>query len=96
MAIEINIGNFLKGAYMEPLEISQIELAKALGVSTAQVSRILANKSDISTDMAMRLGKAFSKTPEYWLNLQNKANIQKLKSTDLSSIPVLYKSEMNE
>lgn len=48
-------GEFIKLAFMEPLEIGVTALAEKLGVSTSTLSRILNEKSDLSYDMAVRL-----------------------------------------
>lgn len=56
--------------YLEPLGLTQTALAEALGVSRKTVSRILSERGGISTDMALRLSRAFNTSPELWLNLQ--------------------------
>ncbi len=66
----IHPGEFLKDAYMEPLEIGVTELAEKMDVSTSSVSRLVSGKSELSYEMAVRLGKVFKRTPEGWMNLQ--------------------------
>ncbi|MDR8357554.1 HigA family addiction module antidote protein, partial [Acinetobacter baumannii] len=44
--------------------------ARALGVTRANLSRILNGHTGISADMALRLSEALSTSPEFWLNLQ--------------------------
>lgn len=51
-------------------ETSAAEAARALGVSNTTVTRLLSEKSSISPDMAIRLGKALGTTPELWAHLQ--------------------------
>lgn len=51
-------------------ETSAAEAARALGVSSTTVSRLLSEKSSVSPDMAIRLGKALGTTPELWAHLQ--------------------------
>ncbi|MDV2441384.1 HigA family addiction module antitoxin [Acinetobacter gerneri] len=51
-------------------EISVTDAAKALGVTRANLSRILNGHTGISADMAMRLSLALDTSPEFWLNLQ--------------------------
>lgn len=63
-------GEFLKDAYMEPLEIGITELAEKIGVSVSAVSRLVSCKSELSYEMAVRLSKFFKRTPEGWMNLQ--------------------------
>ncbi len=63
-------GGILKRHYLEPLHLTVSELAKTIGVSRKTLSRIVNEHGAISTDMALRLSKAFSTTPQLWLNLQ--------------------------
>lgn len=51
-------------------ETSAAEAARALGVSSTTVTRLLSENSSVSPDMAVRLGKALGTTPELWAHLQ--------------------------
>ncbi len=63
-------GEILRELCIEPLGISVTEAAEALGVSRKTLSSILNGRSGISPEMAIRLAKAFSTSPESWLNQQ--------------------------
>lgn len=63
-------GSILKNHYLEPLGISVTDLAKELRLSRKTVSKILNERSAVTTDVALRLSRAFDTTPELWLNLQ--------------------------
>ena len=63
-------GGILKRQYMEPLSLTVSELAGTLGVSRKTLSKIVNERGGVTPDMALRLSKAFSTTPELWLNLQ--------------------------
>ena len=63
-------GEIIRELCLEPLELSITEAAEALGVSRKTLSSILNSHSGISTEMALRLSKAFGTTPENWLNQQ--------------------------
>jgi len=52
------------------LSISQTQLASALGVSAMRVSHLVNGKRAVTAEMALRLGRFFGQTPQYWLNLQ--------------------------
>ncbi len=67
----VHPGEILKEEFLRPLEVSGYALAKGIGVPAQGVSDILLKKRGISADMAMRLGKFFGTTPEFWMNLQN-------------------------
>ncbi|MBW2644879.1 MAG: HigA family addiction module antidote protein [Deltaproteobacteria bacterium] len=64
-------GSILKSHYLEPLSITLTDLAKILGVSRKTVSKIVNGHTSISSDMALRLSRAFDTSPELWLNMQN-------------------------
>lgn len=63
-------GAILKNIILPELRISQLELAKRLGVSRRTISEIVRQKRPVTPDMAMRLGMVFNTTPKFWLNLQ--------------------------
>ena len=67
----VHPGEILKEEFLRPLELSGYAVAKGIGVPAQGVSDILLKKRGISADMAMRLGKFFGTTPEFWMNLQN-------------------------
>ena len=63
-------GEILKYHYIEPLELTITQLAQTLGVSRKAVSAIVNERKSVTPEMALRLARAFSTTPELWLNLQ--------------------------
>jgi len=69
--ITMHPGEYLEMAYVDPYEIKQADLAESLGVSTAAISRLLACKSDLSPEMAVRLSLVFDRSAESWMALQS-------------------------
>lgn len=63
-------GDILKHEFLKPLNLSGYALAKAIGVNAQRVSDITLKKTGISADIAIRLGRFFGTTPEFWMNLQ--------------------------
>ncbi len=63
-------GGVLKRQYLEPMGLKISPTAKALGVSRKHLSQLVNEHAGISPEMALRLSKAFSTTPELWINLQ--------------------------
>ena len=51
------------------------EVARRLGVSRVQLSRVLNGRSSISADMAIRIGMLTRTTPESWLSGQTKRDL---------------------
>ena len=70
-------GKILKEEFLEPLSITQYRLAKDIDVPAIRISEILHGKRIISANTALRLGKYFGTSPEFWLNLQNHYDIKK-------------------
>jgi len=68
-------GEVLKRLYLEPLELTITHAAKQLGVTRVALSEIVNNRRGISTEMAIRLAKAFDTEVDMWLNLQNKYDL---------------------
>jgi addiction module HigA family antidote len=66
----IHPGEILKEEFLKPMKLSGYSLAKALNVTAQRVSDIVLKKSGISADMAIRLGRFFGMSPEFWMNLQ--------------------------
>jgi addiction module HigA family antidote len=66
----VHPGRILLKHYIEPLDLKIVDLASNLGVSRKAVSAIVNEHKAITSDMALRLSKAFGTTPELWLNLQ--------------------------
>jgi len=65
-------GEILQEEFLTPLGLTQLALAEKLGVARRRVNEILRAKRSISADTAIRLGKLFNMSPEFWLNLQMK------------------------
>lgn len=57
--------------FMEPFGMNAHALAMALHVSAPGIYDILDRKQGISTEMALRLGRLFNTTPDFWINLQS-------------------------
>lgn len=55
---------------LSELAVSQAELARATGVSPMRVSHIVNGKRPVTADMALRLGRHFRQSPQFWLSLQ--------------------------
>ncbi|MCZ6634934.1 MAG: HigA family addiction module antitoxin [bacterium] len=65
---------------IEPLGLSITEVAKGLGVTRTSLSRLIHGHNGISSEMAVRLSKAFGGSAESWLRQQmnyDLAQIQK-------------------
>ena len=63
-------GEILKHEFLEPLGVSAIGLAKAIGVPRTRIERLVKEQSSVTPDTALRLSKALGTTPDFWMNMQ--------------------------
>lgn len=83
-------GGIIRRRYLEPLNLTLSAVAEALDVAVSSVSRVVNEKADISSDMALRLSHVLGGTPQMWLNLQASYNLEKAKqSLDTSTLKKL-------
>src|SRR6266851_3721902 len=66
----INPGEMLKEDFMEPLGLSASKLALDLHVPITRITDIVKGARSITAGTALRLGRYFGTTPQFWLNLQ--------------------------
>ena len=64
------VGEVLASEFLEPMNISQNALAKALGISQNRLSDIINGKRGVSADTDLRLCKYFGLTDGYFSGLQ--------------------------
>ena len=74
-------GAFIQEVYLTPNEISGREIALQLGVAASTLNRVLNEASGVSPEMALRLSKAFGRSPESWLTMQHNYDLWRAKQT---------------
>ncbi|MCA9949705.1 MAG: HigA family addiction module antidote protein [Anaerolineales bacterium] len=72
----IHPGEVLLEDFMKPLGLSQYRVAKDIGVPALRISQIVNQKRSITTDTAMRLARYFDTSPDVWLRLQARYNLE--------------------
>jgi addiction module HigA family antidote len=68
--VAIHPGEFLREDFLKPLSLSVNALAMALHVPATRISEIVNERRGITTDTALRLGRYFGTTPDFWMNMQ--------------------------
>ncbi|MHC4168144.1 MAG: HigA family addiction module antitoxin [Planctomycetota bacterium] len=63
-------GEVLFEEFLKPMNISQNRLGQGLGVSARRINEIVHGKRSITADTALRLGRYFGNSPQFWLGLQ--------------------------
>jgi addiction module HigA family antidote len=71
----ITPGEVLRESVLVRFGITQDRLADALGVSRFSVNQIVNSKRAVTSEMALRLARVTSTSPEFWLNLQRDTDI---------------------
>ncbi|HHO53315.1 MAG TPA: addiction module antidote protein, HigA family [Deltaproteobacteria bacterium] len=72
----IHPGEILREEFLEPLGMSAYALAQALGVSRPTANDVVREKRGISPNLALRLGRYFNTSAEFWLNLQRHYDLE--------------------
>jgi addiction module HigA family antidote len=62
--------------YLEELGISQYRLSRELHVPQIRISEIVRSKRAITANTALRLGRFFGTSAQYWLNLQAQYDLE--------------------
>ncbi len=83
-------GAFIKRVYLEPNNVGSNELARQLKVSAGLVSRLINEKTGVSSEMALKLSKVLGRSPESWMLMQDNYDLwQAKKVVDLNEYQAL-------
>ena len=63
-------GQILLAEFLEPLQLTQTELARALHIPLNRVNELVRGKRGITPESALLLSQYFGNSPEFWMNLQ--------------------------
>jgi addiction module HigA family antidote len=63
-------GEMLKEEFLVEYDLSQNQLAKAVGLSPNRIAEIVNNRRRVTADTALRLSLYFGNSSEFWMNLQ--------------------------
>ena len=74
--LPIHPGEILMDEFLHPMGISQYRLAKDISVPPRRINEIVHGKRSITADTALRLGRFFTMSPQFWLNLQNRYDLE--------------------
>jgi len=74
--IPVHPGEVLREEFLTPMEISQYRLAKDISVPARRINEIVHGTRSITADTALRLGRYFGTSAQFWLNLQNHFDLE--------------------
>ena len=72
----IHPGEILIEEFLRPMGISQYQFAKDISVPPRRINEIVHGKRSITADTALCLGRFFGIAPQFWLNLQNRFDLE--------------------
>jgi len=73
----IHPGEILKEEFLDPLGLSQREFARAIDVPPNRVNEIIRGRRSVTGDTAIRFSLALGTSPEMWLRLQARYELEK-------------------
>jgi len=72
----ITPGEILEEDFLKPLGLSQYRLAKDISVPPRRINEIVKGERAITADTALRLGRYFKMSAQFWLNLQTHYDLE--------------------
>ena len=72
----ITPGEILAEDFLKPMGLSQYRLAKDIGVPARRINEIVKGERAITADTALRLGRYFKMSAQFWLNLQSHYDLE--------------------
>jgi addiction module HigA family antidote len=79
-------GEVLKEEFLDPMGITPYALAKGIFVDPPRIAAIIKGKRKITADTASRLSRFFGTSPEFWMNMQNRYDLELLMETKESEL----------
>lgn len=75
-------GKILLEEFMQPMNISQSQIARDIDVPLTRINNIVKGKRAITADTALRLGMYFGVSPRWWMNMQNQYDLELAEDND--------------
>ena len=72
----IHPGEILMEDFIEGFGITQNKLAVSIGVPPRRINEIVHGKRRITADTALRLGRFYSMSAQFWINLQVRYDLE--------------------
>ena len=74
----ITPGEILEEDFLKPMGLSQYRLAKDISVPARRINEIVKGERVITADTALRLGRYFKMSAQFWLNLQSHYDLERM------------------
>ena len=77
----VHPGEILRDEFLVPLGLSVYRLAQALKIPRPRLHDVVRGRRGVTVDTALRLGRYFGTTPEFWINLQTRHDLDAIGRT---------------
>ena len=84
-------GDVLKAKLLDGMNLTQAQLARALGISTPRLNMILKGRCQITAEIALRIEKVFDISPQYWLRARNEFELYEERQRMANALDALPK-----
>lgn len=82
-------GEMLLAEFLVPLGMTQRELADAIHVPYQRVNEIINKRRGITPSTALRLAKLFGMSEDFWINLQLRWDLYRVKQSELKELKTI-------
>ena len=69
------VGEILVEEFLQPMHLTQIVLAEAMGVPRKHVNELCNNRRSVTAPTALILARVFGNSPDFWLNVQRRTDL---------------------
>lgn len=79
-------GEMLIEEFLNPMNITQRELADAIHVPYQRINELVNGRRGVTPSTALRLGKFFGVSADFWLNLQVRWDLYKAQQAEAAEL----------
>jgi antitoxin HigA-1 len=79
-------GEMLLEEFLNPMELSQRDLAQAIAVPYQRINEIVNGRRGITPSTALRLAQFFGMSPDFWMNLQQRWDLYHAQQDESKSL----------
>jgi antitoxin HigA-1 len=76
-----SVGEILTAEFLEPMGLTQGQLAKAMGVPRKHANELCNDRRAVTADTALILARVFGNSAEFWLNVQRRIDLWEAMNT---------------
>jgi addiction module HigA family antidote len=85
----VHPGEILREEFLAPLGMSPYALAAELRVPRTRIERLVREETAVTPDTALRLARYFGTTPEFWLGIQSRFDVETARRTNDADIAAI-------